>query len=501
MQELRELQHLVSHELRWKIDRPPSQDARGSSQFGDFARGLEEGLLTSDHVAASMLCNAQPSAPRYRILKSRFRRKLLSALFFVKIEKAKSSAYARAYYHVQRVLFWSKTCLMFGARNVSVQLAEEGLRTSRRFNLTMATLEFEMLLRSHHALLGLTRTYRKYHNDVESSIRVLDAEQRTTQLLDQVTMAFARSSAAHPQLVELTGEALSAVESIRTERTSFTIEMNYFRLSIFHHQIAQQFERTLEICDEALDYFSRNPQFHSDQRVAQFYLDKLESYLYLRDYANGKIAATECMRCFRKGSNNWFIFMEFYFLLALHTKQFVEAGEVFREATSHARFSFQPPHRQEKWEVFQFYLRYVQGVIGRDAREWRGRTIKDFLDIVPTYAKDKHGLNISILIIHILYLLDAGDRDAIIQRMDALRTYRTRYLRTKINQQSALFFNMLQIVESSSFEYARIVQRTKPLYTKLVASTANYTEINEGLQILPFDWLWQHVLERVRLLE
>jgi hypothetical protein len=82
--------------------------------------------------------------------------------------------------------------------------------------------------------------------------------------------------------------------------------------------------------------------------------------------------------------------------------------------------------------------------------------------------------------------------------MDALRTYRTRYLRTNSNKQSALFFKMLQMMETSNFSYEVTLQKSAKYFERMKTTAAEYSEIQDGLQVLPFDWLWNKILEMLK---
>jgi len=53
-------------------------------------------------------------------------------------------------------------------------------------------------------------------------------------------------------------------------------------------------------------------------------------------------------------------------------------------------------------------------------------------------------------------------------------------------------------MESNSFNYRLTKMKAQKYYDRLVETTADYTEISEGLQILPFDWLWQRILTKLR---
>jgi len=155
-------------------------------------------------------------------------------------------------------------------------------------------------------------------------------------------------------------------------------------------------------------------------------------------------------------------------------------------------------HTKERWKSFEQYLAFavrVKQITSSGNLQSISFDLKRFLRNVPVYANDKRGLNIAILIIHVLLLLEENDFSSIISRMDALRTYRTRYLRSRTAKQSSLFFRMLQIMEDSSFSYQETEKRTRKLYDQLLTIATDTAEIQEGIMILRFETLWKMILE------
>ena len=126
------------------------------------------------------------------------------------------------------------------------------------------------------------------------------------------------------------------------------------------------------------------------------------------------------------------------------------------------------------------------------------RRLEVLLNLTPTLSADKQGHRASLLILHILYLLEIGDFNGIIDRMEALRLYRARYLKATQFPKTASFFKLLQIMENNSFSYKLVKEKGEKEYQKLISATENQEEINEGLQILPYDWLWLKILDRLK---
>ena len=53
---------------------------------------------------------------------------------------------------------------------------------------------------------------------------------------------------------------------------------------------------------------------------------------------------------------------------------------------------------------------------------------------------------------------------------------------------------MLQIMEANSFDPKTTYQKGKKYFDRLSISTADVSEVQDGLQILPFDWLWETII-------
>ena len=271
------------------------------------------------------------------------------------------------------------------------------------------------------------------------------------------------------------------------------------------HEYKQDVKGMLIDCDDALKFLASKPRLSFTVRVGEFALKQLHCYLLLNDYEQGFATVQHCSTLFPKGSNNWFVYNEHSFLLAMNTQHFIEAEGIYKEVVEHPRFESLAEQRKEKWRIFELYLKYAllsipaaQAITGAERPQVR---IKTFLRSVPNYARDKRGLNISILVLQILYLLESEDFDGIINRMESLRTYRTRYLKSSSNRQSAIFFKLLQVMENNSFSYKLTREKSKKYYDRLLETTVDSTDTSEGIQILPFDWLWEHILDRLKEIE
>jgi hypothetical protein len=182
----------------------------------------------------------------------------------------------------------------------------------------------------------------------------------------------------------------------------------------------------------------------------------------------------------------------------MHTGHFGDANRIYNDVLSNPRFAFQLEQTKEQWRLYEAYLLFALRITDTGFVDEKKFDMKRFLRDVPNYKKDKRGYNIAILVLQIIILLEQNDFDSIIDRMDALRTYRQRYLSSGGNNQSALFFKMLMIMEKSFFTYEDTKVKSQKYYDQMIELESSSGETQEGMRILPFDWLWNRILEMLK---
>jgi hypothetical protein len=295
-------------------------------------------------------------------------------------------------------------------------------------------------------------------------------------------------------------ENIERLHAVRGEVDSVLLATNLYRLSLMYANATLNRVEAITVSDEAANYLRQFPKLVAPARIAEFVSGKLEAYTAMQRFDLAVTAARECAILFGKGTNNWFTFSERQFQLLMLSRKFVEAENLYEEVTQHTRFAALPPYLQERWKIFELYLQFaLQTVPEYESLPLRKKfDLQAFLRFIPVASKDKHGMYVAVLIIHILYMLEAGDFGGIIDRMDALRTYRSRYLRGKSNRRSALFFRLLTVMENNSFNYTLTRQKSERIYKQLRSTAIEAPETNEEIQIIPYEWLWERVMTKLK---
>jgi hypothetical protein len=458
--------------------------------------GIRQGKLATDQAAAEDIYGSPLIDTKYSTLKSRLKSKLLNSLSFLNISKQDYSELTIAYYKVNKLVFWIRTLSLLGAVRTSVKLTESTLTICEKYEFTAQAIDILILLRTNYSTMGYLLDYERIDNKLKKLLTALSNELLSKEYYERASLQLTKSTVVNAELRTMVERFYNELEPKLHEDNTFEFQIYAYRVGIYAYQLQHAYQEVINLSDAAIRYLEKKPIFSSTIRLGEFNLQKMESCLYIRDYDLGEATARMCEKLLPAGRNLWFLYMETYFLLAMQTEHFIKAKEIYSSVIENERFQFQLDQTKERWKIFELYLEFALRVTDNKAEDRSASfDLKRFLRNVPVYSQDKRGLNIAILIIHVLLLLEENDFDSIISRMDALRTYRTRYLRSRSAKQSALFFRMLQIMEDSSFSYKETEKHTRKLYEQLLTIATDTAEIQEGIMILRFETLWKMILE------
>ncbi|MBC8046996.1 MAG: hypothetical protein H7Y00_09395 [Fimbriimonadaceae bacterium] len=473
------------------------------SKFNEFYEGLIHEKFKTDEEAAKVLYDATPLDDKYRQLKSRFTKRLLNTLFFLDANDPSFSDYHSAYYTCNKNWSLVRILLGSGARNSAVKIASKTLTVAQNFRFSDIILNCARIMMSNASLVGDEKEYEKYAELIRKSMKDLEHEIAAEEMYQKLTISFATGSGIDIELAEKADGYLTEVIKLCKLSDAYALHYTMYQIKILTFQLRGDYKGTLVVCEEIEKYLDDNKAFNQKMRHATLALTRISCYLQLRDYASGKKNAEKCLELFQEGSNNWFVFLEYYFLLAMHTENYMNAAGIFLKVVNHIRFPFTSEERQEKWKIFEAYLNYVFETENLnkdllvDANRRKFRLLK-FLNEVPRFTKDKKGYNVAILVIQVLYMLEKGDHGSIINRSEALSVYCSRYLRKDDAYRSSCFLKMLLTMEKEDFKYERTKQMALKFQRKLAEGSPDGSSHVNDWEIIPYEVLWEKVLNRLK---
>lgn len=99
---------------------------------------------------------------------------------------------------------------------------------------------------------------------------------------------------------------------------------------------------------------------------------------------------------------------------------------------------------KERWLLYDAYMHFIYSYVKNEPYKFSTARL---YNQIPNLVQDKFGLNLSIRIIEILFLIGKNDLDEAITKIENLIAYQNRYLKESIYTRSNLFIKMLQIMD------------------------------------------------------
>lgn len=472
-----------------------------NSKFNEFYEALMAGKFKNDRDAASFLYGCTPTDDKYRQLKSRFRKRLLNTLFFLDVNLPATSNYDRAYYSVNKDWTLVKILLSNGADHTASSLAKQILTTSLKFKFADVIVNCARILRRYSAYIGDEKNYEVYDQYSKQFQDVLDAEIRSEELYQRVIMNYHKPISKNFNLKEKIDVYCDALVGLSEMYDSPIVIYNMYLVWAYRYEMLQDYDSMLEVCNRAENYIEDNPRYYQDDKLATFQLKKMSAYLHLQDYRNGKINAEKCLQSFPVGSETWFLFMEYYFLLAMHTDNYINAIAIYNNAAGNSKFKRITGNQKERFKIYDLYLNFIiesqseNNPVLRSQRR-KGFRLSRFLNDPILYPKDQRVFTVLQVIVQLLFLLEKKSYQAAADRIDRLKTYANRQLKKEEYFRAIQFIRLLQQLYKADFNPENLSNVDK-YYDRLIEQKFTYRGLDAELEIIPYDKLWKLLLTRL----
>ena len=502
MDELSELAALFE---RNKFKRPESMfhPDNHSSMVQELYEGLIAGRFRDETAAAAHFYPDHPKQMAYfGRLKKRLQNRLINTLFFIDVSASPgSSEFSKAYYacHKDYAAFY----ILVGrnGRRTAVQLAEKTIEKAKHFHFTKIVLDLSRELTYHYSALDFNKEKILYYSSVADEYQQFDLwEWKAQMLYNQLAQNYSQSRASMGKIYDQALLAVKELEPLIDKIKTYRFVQTAFKVLSIRYLAVADYENALQINKLALSFFDENPHLGAKPVVGGFQLQTVACFLQLGNYEQASLFAEKTLKNYEEGTINWYLTMDYYFLTACHSGSYQEAYSIFREAFEHKGFKHLLPVTSEPWHIYQTYIQYFIAT-GRaqptpdDPYKWNKFKLAKLLNEVPTFSQDKQGLNISILVIQILFWLHQRDYSAVIDRTDALKAYAHRYLREDETYRSNCFIKILETLSSTDFHKLAVLRKAQKYYDLMRARSMDIAKPNAEIEIVPYETLWEFLMQ------
>lgn len=501
MDELKNLVNLVSKQKVKQIN-IVSESGELSPKTKLLYEGILEGSIISDTDAASVLYHSKPSNPTYKKLISRFEDRIINTLFFIDIQKKDYSPIQRAFHRCYRNYVAVKILVERKRRSTAIYLAEKIFPLAVKYDFTELIVLLARELRFYYGAYQYNKKkLDDYSQALQDSMGTLQAELESEEALMFLGsfMSLHKGGVQDEGMQDQLDLYYKRLQILSKTTNSYYFNLTTYNFFVLYYMSKKNFKRIIDICKEALDKFE-NMAFKSNTAIF-VYKNKLAiNYLQFGKLEEAEILFKENLKIVEGGTLNWFITYNYYFLLACSSEDYQKAYKILQTVYDHPKFKNLYDSQKQLWFVKESYIHFLieLGKIDPDApgyKELRPFRLNRFLNDVPIYSKDKRGINISILIIQLILMVQNNKLSDITQRIDSLNQYCYRYLRNDETFRSNCFIKMLIKVPEAAYHPLRVKRYTEKYYNKLKNSNIEISEQSGEVEIIPYEILWDLMLE------
>lgn len=482
---------------------PIIDNAQFTNDFGDSSQLkllhtlIKEGKVSSDDEARTIIYGEDKGVTAYKKLKQRLRDKLTEHVILHGVAFKNLDSYARNYRKCMTHVMAVKTLILGNARIAAVDIGENLIKTTLTNEYTDLTLLLSRDLFSFYSAINYNQSKaQKYLGIMQMAQQLYNHELESYQYYCEIRVVFNTSRGSQKEKV--LPKAISYCEKIypflEGPNVSYQLLHNVYSVFAMRYELEQDYTKLLEVCNEALKAFD-----HRDikRRAGYYQFDvyKILCYLQFQQYSKVEVIANSYFKEMLSISVNWFILKIYVMVCRLHSANYQGAYEIIEEVRNQKSYNKLPSSLLQIWIVYEAHIEFLISIHKILADRPTKFRLYKFLNEIPIYTKDKRGLNIAILIVHVLILLQQKKYTQIIDRVDALNQYCHRHLRRDDTFRSNCFIKMLLQIPKADFNRLRAVRYAQPYLLKLGSMPIKISDQSIEVELIPYEALWEMTLE------
>ena len=498
MKSLLEISKIVTKKRVSKIEIFEEQSLkRKKSKFNEFYEALQSGKFATDQGAATFLYDAAPTDDRYRQLKSRFRKRLLDTLFFLDVNRPAASNYDRAYFSCNKDWTLLKILLANDADDTAAILGRQILKRGLKYKFADVIVNCARILRKYAAETGNEKDFELYDQYGKQYQDILNAEIRSEEFFQRVTMHYTKPHAKIKLLEEKISTYCAALESLAEMFVSPVLIYNQHLVWVFRDHMMRDFESVIAACTKIEEYAIQNPIYYQAESLETAYIKKISAYLHLNDFDGGRKVTETAFKRVLQGTDPWFELMEYYLLLAIQTDNLNHALSIYLRVVGHKAFKKVETVVKNKWYLFELYLHYFYKATHNEVspllKTKSKFKVKKFLGEAVLFPLKFRIFAIQHTIVQTLFYINGRKFDLASDKIDQLRVFANRLKPVEFFR-LINFIRLLQQLNKANYEVNQISLADK-YYQRLLDEPMYYRGSINEIEVIPWEKLWNHILE------
>jgi len=469
------------------------------SKMEQLCEAIAAGQIITDEEAALLLYGSKTAGTKYLNLKERLKERLINSVFLLEFKSTGFSTRHKAYFECNRKWAAIMVLLTRNAKLIGIDMLESLLKHAQHFEFTELTMNILSILRLHYGTIqGDQNKYNQYRDAYRHHQQVWMMENEAEEMYTHLVSHFVNSKSTKIEIADKAQVYYDQIAPTMATNDSFRLHLCGRLIQTTIHSSRNDYLTTASVCEDAIAFFQKK-DFDSNLPLQAFYYQLVVCYIQLREFERGQAIIQDYQSLFEEGSFNWLKLQESYFLLSTHTRHYETAYEVCERVAPFLRNTAHPAQIQEMWKIYEAYVRYLARIGKIESKSAAHGAIKfkpgKFMNEIPTFSKDKRGMNIPILVIQTLFSLSDKNYHQAIDRIEAIEKYCSRYLTQGDTFRSSCFIKMLLQIPAASFHREAVLRKSEALHKQLHSVPLEVAYQTHEIEIIPYEDLWEMAME------
>ncbi|MBL7826818.1 MAG: hypothetical protein JNJ57_09315 [Saprospiraceae bacterium] len=471
------------------------------SKMEKLFKGLLDNSITSDEDVKALFKNE--TGVNVTSLKNKLKERLLDAIFLLDFKDANYSSRQKAFFECYKKWSAAMTLLIRNAKIVGIDQLELLLRHTKHFEFTELTLDILRVLRLQYSTvdgdIAKFETTKKQYLEYE---QVWQMESKAELYYSELMAQYTNSKSTKTEVMDQARAYYNELKEFMEVCPSFKLHLFGRMVHLLIYNSVNDYVNTARLCEDAIEFFDKK-EYDSGLPLQVFYYNLIVCYLQLGEFEKGQQVIHRCEYYFEEGSFNWFKLQELFFLLAMRTGHYTQGYHLWEKVTNYPNFKDKQPQIVEMWNIFQAYVFYLiklekipESVLSERSKRFK---MAKFVNTIELFEKDKRGMNISILIVKIIYAIAERDYEKSVDRIEAIDKYCSRYLKEKDTLRSNCFIKMLLQIPIANFHREATARKAERYLKMLQSEEAGSASQAHEIEIVPYEALWAMALESLQL--
>jgi len=495
MEEIRELVKIITNHTKKNL---PLLDLKAQQENDNkelkLFLGVKSGEYDTDEKASQGVYGDNGVDFKFRMLKSRLNRKLLNHLFFMDFGTNKSQKSNALHQECLDYLHFARMLLKVGELKYASKLLYKTIDLAKECEFTDVAISCLVEMRDIYATTYRPKLFQNIQQQILEYKELLVKEEKANEIYFEHKLSLNSTITNRKKDFEPVEEGIQQLDAIYKATQSFNVYTKYLKLSLWHYELTGDFEKVLELIESTENAYKKGKLNATRFNRAILNVSKLYAHLKLGHIDEGMMLAKKYLKDTDKDNTIWLAYMENYMLLCLKSKQYEQAGRLMREVLSSKTFDQIEEQLLEKWNVYRAYLYLLTG----DKYLIRKFDFHAYTTEIPTFEKEKAGINVAILNLQFLVHLD-GDLDTLHNIVNAMDEYVSKYLNNSFSKKTKIFYKLIGKVAQYNRDFDTLLQKSKYLTEKLL-ETEEEGDAFANLDVVPYEHLWEMIIKRLSVL-